>query len=287
MSTFPQFSLLKHLEKNAPVICDGAKLPLLQELGFPETSACFMANLTHPQLVPQVYQNYLRAGASILRTNTESAHRFVLDELQLLDRLENINNNGMALLREGVGMLGIPAGSVTSVKKDVIGEIPLHLLERAYGEQFIYLADTGAKFIMLSEFTDLEDLKTALRVAKHSVQRQLVAHLRLCQQEDVSVVLEKMQELWERGTDFIGIQASSQYHHLSLLMETLVDHFGIVSVLLDEPAPLPFGQVSPEFRKVAQTLLEQEVAILGGGHHTTPAHIQSITEIVTTLPASC
>ncbi len=286
MPNFPQFSLLKHLEKNAPVICDGAKLPLLKEMGFPETNACFMANLTHPELVPQVYQNYLEAGASILRTNTEGAHRFVLEELKLVDRLENINNNGMALLREGVGMRGLPAGSVTSVKKDVLGEIPTHLLERAYGEQFIYLADTGARFMMLSEFTDLDDLKIALRVAKHSVQKQLVVHLCLHQEEEPAVVLEKMQELWERGADFLGIQASWQYKNLSWLMATLVDHFGIVSILLDEPARLPFGQVSSEFKKTVQQLLEQEIAIIGGGHHTTPAHIQSITEIVTNLPAS-
>jgi len=282
MATLPKFSLLDYLEKHAPVICDGAKPLLLKELGFPETDACFMANMTHPTLVSQVYKTYLRAGAAILRTNTEGAHRLMLEALNLSDRGENLNNNGMALLREGAGMTGIPAGSVTSIKKDISGEIPKHLLEKAYGEQLIYQADTGARFIMLSEFEDEEDLKIAARVAKRSIQKQVVAHLRSSAYHENIDLIDKLKEV-QQIADFVGIQAAWQQPNLPGLVQALIDQFGIISVLLDETTPLPFGEVSLEFTETVQKILSFGPAMIGGGHNTTPAHIQSIAEVIKAL----
>jgi len=177
MFAFPKFSLLNYLEKNTPVICDGAKTMYLQKLGFPERNTSFTANLTHPDLVSQTHKEYLQQGASILRTNTEGANRIVLESLELTDRGENINNNSMMLLREGAGMSGIFAGSISSIKKEITGEISVRLLEQAYGEQLIFLSDTGAKLIIFSEFEDVQDLMTAVRVAKRSIQKQTIAHL--------------------------------------------------------------------------------------------------------------
>ncbi len=279
MATFPQFSLLNHLEKHAPVICDGAKPLLLREWGFPETNACFLANLTHPALVSQMHQAYLNAGASILRINTEGAHQFVLETLEIENRGENINNNGMALLRKGVGMRGIPAASVTSIKKDISGDIPKPWMERAYGTQLIYQADTGARFVMFSEFADWEDLKTAVRVAKRSVQKQIVAHLKFTLHDDPSTLTRQLEEV-QKNADFIGIQASWQHPKLVGLTASIIHHFGIVSILLDETLPQPFGQVATGFPQVVENLLSHEPAIIGGGANTTPAHIRTIASLV-------
>ncbi|MBF0278306.1 MAG: homocysteine S-methyltransferase family protein [SAR324 cluster bacterium] len=281
MARPPKFSLLDYLEKNAPVVCDGSKPLLLQNLGFPETEASFIANITHPELVSQTYKQYLQSGAAILRTNTEGAHRLVLESLGLIDRGENINNNGMALLREGAGIAGIPAGSITSVHKDVSGKIPNHLLEKSYGEQLIYQSDTGVLFFMLSEFTDFEDLKLAARVAKRSTPKQVVAHLRF-QNDDPRDFLGKLAEV-QQISDFIGIQASWQEAHLTELVQSSVDQFGIVSLLLDEPAPLHFGEISSAFTETLSKLLPLEPAMIGGGRGTTPAHIRSIADGVNKL----
>ena len=279
MSTFPQFSLLNHLKKHAPVICDGAKPLLLQQWGFPQTNACFMANLTHPVLVSRMHKVYLDAGASILRINTEGAHQFILETLRLEDRGENINNNGMVLLREGVGMRGLPAASVTSIKKDLPGEIPAPWLERAYGTQLIYQTDTGARFVMFSEFEDWQDLQMAVRVAKRSVQKQIVAHLKFTLNDNLATLESRLEEV-QKKSDFVGVQAWWQHPKLIELTASLIRHFGIVSILLDESATQPYGQVDTEFSQVVETLLSHEPAILGGGANTTPAHIQIISSLV-------
>ena len=234
-----------------------------------------MANLTHPDWVCHVHRAYLEAGASILRTNTEGAHRLMLEALGLSEKGENINNNGMALLREGVGMRGIPAGSVASIQKNTTGTVPKGLVEQAYGEQFIYQADTGAKFVMLSDFEDMDDLKTALRVAKSAIQKQMVAHLKLTPNTAFAALLFQMESL-QKNADFIGIQASWQQGGLIDIVAMLVEHFGIVSVLLEETTPAPPGEVSQGFRQMTESLLAEQPAIMGGGAHTTPRHIQAI-----------
>lgn len=279
MLDVPQFSLIKHLEKHAPLICDGAKSLVLHNLGVPQTEMCFVANLTHPQLVVQMYKSYLQAGASILRTNTDGANFLALDALELNGRGENINNNGMALIREGAGMAGIPAGSVISTKKYVTGDIPHHILEKAYGEQFIYLADTGAKFVMLGDFNSLDELLLATRVAKRTIQKQTVVHWTIEEPEERDII-KGMQALLKQGADFVGIQASSKLEKLPQITKKLVSEFGVVSVLLDEPIALPFGNVSSDFLSMTEKLLDSEVAIIGGGNHTTPAHIKEINHIM-------
>ena len=282
MKTFPHFSLLNHLKKHAPVICDGAKPLLLQQLGFPQTSACFMANLTHPALVSELHRVYLDAGASIMRINTEGAHEFILRTLQIEDRGENINNNGMALLRDGVGMRGIPSASVTSIKKDVSGEIPDSWLEQAYGAQLIYQADTGAHFVMFSEFDDWEDLNMAVRVSKRSIQKQIVAHFKFTPNDNPATWISRLEEI-QKKSDFIGVQASWQHPKLIELTASLIRHFGIVSILLDETVPQPFGRITTDFLRVVEILLSHVPAIIGGGINTTPAHIQTIASIVNNL----
>lgn len=146
----------------------------------------------------------------------------------------------------------------------------------------IYQSDTGARFIILSEFEDWEDLKIATSVAKRSIQKQVVAHLRLPKNLDFPTLLSQLEKLQE-NVEFIGIQASWEQADLPDLMASLVEHFGIVSLLLDEPAPLSFGRVSSEFTKTIQQLLPLEPAIIGGGRYTTPAHIQAISQRIKTL----
>ncbi len=241
-----------------------------------------MANLTHPALVSELHRVYLDAGASIMRINTEGAHQLILRTLQIEDRGENINNNGMALLREGVGMRGIPSASVTSIKKDVSGEIPDSWLEQAYGAQLIYQADTGAHFVMFSEFDDWEDLNMAVRVSKRSIQKQVVAHLKFTPNDNPATWISRLEKI-QKKSDFIGVQASWQHPKLIELTASLIRHFGVVSILLDEPVPQPFGRITTDFLRIVEILLSHVPAIIGGGTNTTPAHIQTIASIVNNL----
>lgn len=56
-------------------------------------------NLTQPELVREVHQGYVRAGADILETNTFGANRFKLATFGLTHELHAINVQGAEIAR--------------------------------------------------------------------------------------------------------------------------------------------------------------------------------------------
>ena len=51
--------------------------------------------ITHPDLVRDVHQDYIEAGAEIIITNTFSTGRDVLEEVGLEDKIELANRQGI------------------------------------------------------------------------------------------------------------------------------------------------------------------------------------------------
>jgi len=67
-------------------------------------------NLVKPDLVREVHQDYVRAGADVLETNTFGANRFKLASFGLADQLHEINVQGARIAkraaRDGVWVAG-------------------------------------------------------------------------------------------------------------------------------------------------------------------------------------
>ena len=59
-------------------------------------------NLTQPELVRSVHEEYLQAGAEIVETNTFGANSFRLQRFGLQDQTRAINQAGARLAREAV-----------------------------------------------------------------------------------------------------------------------------------------------------------------------------------------
>ncbi len=57
-------------------------------------------NLTQPELVGEVHQEYVRAGADVIETNTFGANRIRLGSFGLADRLHEINARGATIARQ-------------------------------------------------------------------------------------------------------------------------------------------------------------------------------------------
>src|SRR5689334_5937464 len=80
--TTPHDLFLESLARG-PVLCDGAMGTLLYArlgtAGTQNAALCFDAlNLTHPDIVQEVHQEYLTAGARVIETNTFGANRVKL-----------------------------------------------------------------------------------------------------------------------------------------------------------------------------------------------------------------
>ena len=74
---------------------------------------CYDAlNLSQPDLVARIHEDYIGAGADIVTTNTYGAERIRLAQHGLEDQLAEINQAGVALARRAAGTTAFVAGSM-------------------------------------------------------------------------------------------------------------------------------------------------------------------------------
>src|SRR6476659_383007 len=114
-SADPNHPLLARLRQDAPIICDGAMGTMLYSLGVPSNRCFDESNLSQPDLVRQVHEAYIKAGAEIIETNTYGANRLKLATYDLANKVRQINMRGARLARDSREVSGQPvlvAGAV-------------------------------------------------------------------------------------------------------------------------------------------------------------------------------
>src|SRR5579863_6713264 len=92
---------LSRLQKGA-VLCDGAMGTLLYAKGIFINRCYDELNLSAADLIRGIHQEYLKAGAEVIETNTFCANSFRLSRHGCVDRLVDINRQGARLAREAI-----------------------------------------------------------------------------------------------------------------------------------------------------------------------------------------
>lgn len=82
------------------LVGDGAIGTFLDDRGVDQPY--YKANLTHARIVRAVHEEYLRAGARVIETNTFLANRLKLADQNLEEKAREINVEGARLAREAV-----------------------------------------------------------------------------------------------------------------------------------------------------------------------------------------
>ncbi len=126
--------------------------------------------LTRPDVIAQIHQDYLDAGADILETNTFGATSVVLAEYDLAHEARRINRAAAALASRAAAAASTPAkprfvaGSMGPTTKtiSVTGGITFDELAAAYREQAAGLMEGGADFLLLETSQDTINVKAGL-----------------------------------------------------------------------------------------------------------------------------
>ena len=126
------------------VLCDGAMGTSLYSRGIFINRCYDELNLSQPEVVRTVHEEYLQAGAEILETNTFGANRFRLTRHGLAEKVAEINVAGVRLARQAVEHLkekqageAWVAGSVgpLGVRLEPLGITSLEEARAAFAEQ--------------------------------------------------------------------------------------------------------------------------------------------------------
>jgi 5-methyltetrahydrofolate--homocysteine methyltransferase len=141
-------------------------------------------NLTRPDLIKPIHEEYLKAGADIIETNTFGATSIVLEEYGLQKRTEEINLAAVRLAREAVNAYSTPewprfvAGSMGPTTKTlfVTGGITFDDLAESYYEQARALIKGGVDVLLLETAQDTLNVKAAsigIRRAFEELQKEI------------------------------------------------------------------------------------------------------------------
>jgi len=160
-------------------VLDGAMGTMLYSQGV-FVNVCYdELNLTESDMVQQVHERYVRAGAEILETNTFGANPVKLSAFNLEDRTEDVNRAAAEIAKKAsrdracvvgaVGPLGIriePWGPTG--RDEAVG-----LFER----QVQGLLDGDVDGFMLETFADVDELHAAFRAVRKLTDRPIFAQM--------------------------------------------------------------------------------------------------------------
>ena len=155
------------MQKGA-VLCDGAMGTLLLSKGIFINRCYDELNLSAPDLIRGIHQDYLKAGAEVIETNTFGANSFRLAKHGCVDKLVDINRQGARIAREATknfdafvaGAVG-PLGVRMSPGKDALSEA-----REAFRQQIAALSEEGVDLVILETFGYLEELHQAILAAR-------------------------------------------------------------------------------------------------------------------------
>jgi 5-methyltetrahydrofolate--homocysteine methyltransferase len=258
--------------------------------------------LNRPDVIAQVHESFLDAGATALQTATFQASRLKLDEWGLGEETLEINRRAAEIARDVAGDERFVAGSIgptgylPASDDPTLGDISFRKLADTFAEQARGLIEGGVDLILIETAQDILEVKAAIfgaREAMKDADREvpIEAHVSLLPNggkmllgTDISAVLTTLESL---NVAAIGLNCSTGPEDMRDAIRFLGE-FSPVPVACVPNAGIPIqgpdGEtIFPEGPdQFAKTLIEfvnrYDVSIVGGCCGTTPAHIEVIAE---------
>jgi homocysteine S-methyltransferase len=277
------------------LVCDGAMGTMLYARGVFINKSFDALNLTQPDLVAAVHEDYLRAGADIIETNTFGANRIKLGSFGLADKLLAINTEGARIARQAVAASGAPAyvaGAIgpLGIRIEPWGKTGVDEAREYFREQAQALADGGVDLFILETFRDLNEIGAAIDAVRSVSNLPIVAQMTT--EEDGNSLdgtpPEKFApELERRGATMLGVNCAVGP---APMLET-IERMSAVSKLrlsaqpnAGKPRDVEGRNIylcSPEYMaSYARRFILHNVRIVGGCCGTTPEHIRQIKAAV-------
>ncbi len=163
------------LDRDDIVLIDGGMGSELQRRGVPMSAAAWSgaAVRTHPQIVREIHEAYIAAGADVIITNTFGSARFMLAAAGLGAEFEAINHMAVRLAMEARRASGRPDSEVAIAGS--ISNLPPFMDPRNYPdpdtefaalrELAAMLTDCGVDLIALEMMEDTEHAPRAMTAA--------------------------------------------------------------------------------------------------------------------------
>jgi len=269
------------------LVFDGAMGTMLFSKGV-FINQCFdELNASSPEIVRGIHDDYLRAGADVIETNTFGANRMKLEKFGMAERVTELNRAGARIAREAAGDNRFVAGSMgpLGVPIEPLGKLSYAETEDLFAEQAEALAAAGVDVFCLETFVERTELRCAIRAVKRfnlpvAAQFVVAEDGRTPRGTDPTEVI---QMLLDEGADLVGfncgIGPKSDFDAAERLGDLAKGKL-IVQPNAGKPSIIDgrvFYLSSPEyFATYALRFLQIGVRAIGGCCGTTPEHIKRV-----------
>jgi len=274
------------------LVCDGAMGTMLYAKGVFINKSFDALNITQPDLVAEVHQEYVRAGADIVETNTFGANRIKLGSFGLGDKVYAINEQGAKIARHAADERAYVAGSIgpLGIRIEPWGKTGVDEARDYFREQAQALADGGVDLFILETFRDLNEIGAAIDAVRSVADLPIVAQMST--EEDGNTLdgtpPEKFApELERRGATIIGVNCAVGP---APMLDTIERMAAVTTRKLSaqpnagQPRDVEGRNIylcSPDYMaSYARRFIMHNVRLVGGCCGTTPEHIRQIKTAV-------
>jgi methionine synthase I (cobalamin-dependent) len=252
-------------------------------------------NLSNPSLVKQVHEDYKKAGADIIETNTFGANRFKLKTYQLADKLYEINYQGAKIAREVADGDILVAGAIgpLNVQIEPLGPISREEAREYFREQAQPLIDGSVDLFIFETFILSAEIIEAVKAIREICDLPIIAQMTI-KEDTTSLTGAKpeimIKKLEAAGADVIGANCSVGPQVMLNWLEQVRNHTRLpISVMPNAGKPRSIeGRniylASPEYLgEYAKHYIQAGANIIGGCCGTGPDHIKRMRNAINAL----
>src|SRR5215216_124761 len=282
------------------ILADGAMGTMLHSHGVGFDKCFDELNLTNPLAVAEIHRAYIEAGAELIITNTFGANRFKLTKHGLQDKTIAINKAGVDLAKRVVAASFrdvLVAGDVgpLGVRIAPYGRVKPEEAREAFAEQIRALAESGVDLIVIETFSDLYEIREAIKAAQQVCDLPVVASVTFTRDDRTLLgddPVRVARTLKEAGVDVIGVNCSGGPAQLLRLLKQMNQSAPNAKFWVKPNAGWPeqvggrimYPADAEYFGDYALSFREAGACIVGGCCGTTPQHIAAMRKAIDTAP---
>ncbi|WP_156906537.1 bifunctional homocysteine S-methyltransferase/methylenetetrahydrofolate reductase [Alteribacter aurantiacus] len=274
--------------KEGLLVGDGAMGTLLYQDGY---DGCFeKLNITSPEKIGAIHEQYLDSGADLIQTNTYAANSIKLARYNLENRVDEINEKAVSIAKDKAGNNAYVFGTIGGIGYIHPQEFEPEDIHRSLEEQALVLLKNEVDGFLLETFYHFDELCSLVSTIRTHTDRPIIAQVTL---GDIGVLQggislkEALLKLEELGADVVGLNCRmGPYHMLRSLEEVPLLERAALCVYPNASLPNVrdgkyFYQSNPSyFGDMTEAIIDQGVRLIGGCCGTTPAHVREIRKAI-------
>ena len=272
------------------LFCDGGTGSFLQARGLQGGELPELWNITHPEVIRELYESYLKAGCDIFNANTFGANL-----LKYPENLEEVVEAGVKLACEARDLCGREDAYIaidigpTGKLLEPMGDLSFDEAVRIFSATVNAGVKAGCDLVLIETMSDLYEAKAAVLAAKETCDLPVIATVtfdekgRLLTGGNVDSAVAVLEGL---GVTALGVNCGLGPDLMKPIVKRLTETAS-VPIVVNPNAGLPrtedgktvYDLGPEEFSKSVGELADFGVQVVGGCCGTTPEHIAEVRKV--------